>query len=156
MTVYAIDTENAQLFGPFDSHEQADERIAGFMVELGEWDGNDVAELAEAGGLCSHVDEAGWIVLEPQTLEPGDGLASRAGQAAPGEQPVASDEPADPQPISTDGTQHVFECWAPRGGACRLGCSCSCHNAERIEATAHDDHGHGDEDGADGRDAHAS
>lgn len=41
--IIAIDTENGEAYGPFESHEQADERILGFMLELGEWRGGEDA-----------------------------------------------------------------------------------------------------------------
>lgn len=91
--IIAIDIENGQAFGPFDSHEQADERIAGFMVELGEWrrgtspltdtplqvalehfldeeagaEGHEDQDSCRAV-LCQAVDEAGWMVTEMSPL----------------------------------------------------------------------------------------
>ena len=31
---------------------------------------------------------------------------------------------------SPRGDAHAYECWAGRGGICRIGCSCSCHISE--------------------------
>ena len=96
LPVVAIDVENGEAYGPFDTHEAADVAVGRFMVELGEWRLHEPttpfqlalehffgeAEAREghfdADGcreqLCSAVDLAGWMVNSLAPLEAGEGL----------------------------------------------------------------------------------
>lgn len=120
------------MHGPFESHEQADRRIAGFMLELGEWRDAKAVDAMTDEELCSAVDAEGWIVQEVEPLEPGDGLyddihEERVGPRLPASKAVASSEAAIQAGIDEGYRQHVAEM--------------------REHAAA---------DGADGRDGHAS
>lgn len=190
----AIDIENGQAFGPFRSHEAADEQVMHFLLEVGEWRiGSDSfdADLRtaiehfidpEAGTyghknrdecrdkLCTAIDELGWLV---QPLADLPAKRSEWSQLVEAHERLAEDW-YEGQLESESPEEIVAHAWRvfKYGAASQINDSAmskphdqdhaylcvvpSCPKYVGDAKMQHVDHGHGPEDGADGRDVHAS
>lgn len=174
----AVDIENGQSFGPFASRLEAIAAATRFMIHNGEWSTDDDIVLeaikdfsaqaleedsARWEQLAQELSETQWMLvpMQPLDIEPTD-AALQAAVDAGYEQHI--------EERRAEQGEHAYECWIPRGGECRAGCSCACHKLSpdeerfademigqlRDAAIRHDSHSHDAADGADGRDAHAS
>lgn len=171
--ITAIDIENGQAFGPFRSHEHADDEIVAYLLELGEWTPEQVP--TERVDLCQAIDEAGWLVVEQQELPTKRGPWSILAEA----QERLAESWYEGELESESPEEIVAHAWrdfkyGPRDAINDSAVPRSEPDPEleqRVEAemfgnlseaaaryrASHDDgHAHSDADGADGRDAHAS